>query len=187
LLDTPRGRRFKTPVLPLFDERHRGGMDSSVRAQAGSGSPAPSASARSPPGDRLKSGQPLHPASVATITVSFPDGARAELPAGTAAGKALQGHLDGVRGRWLRRASTAGLVDLTARWPRTAASRASASTAPRGATSTDTRAPTSWPRPWPTSSPARSSRSARDRRRFYYDFDVEKPFTPETSSASRSG
>jgi len=117
---------------------------------------------------------------VATITVSYPDGSRAELPAGTAAGKALQGHLDGVRGALVAARLDGRLVDLTA--PLTAGCRLEGVgfDSPEGRDvfrhSSAHIMAEAVADLFPGAKFAIGPSIADG---FYYDFDVEKPFTPE--------
>jgi threonyl-tRNA synthetase len=117
---------------------------------------------------------------MATITVSFPDGSRAEFPAGTAAGKALQGHTDGVGGALVAARVDGRIADLTA--PLAADCRVEGvgfdsaegrevfrhSTAHIMAEAVADLFPA-----------AKFAIGPAIADGFYYDFDVEKPFTPE--------
>ncbi|HEY5999058.1 MAG TPA: threonine--tRNA ligase, partial [bacterium] len=117
---------------------------------------------------------------MATITVSFPDGSRAEVPAGTAAGKALQGHLDGVRGALVAARVDGRLVDLSAPLAADARVEGVGFDSPEGRDV------------FRHSSAHLMAEAVADlfpgvkfaigpaiADGFYYDFDVEKPFTPE--------
>ncbi len=117
---------------------------------------------------------------MSTITVSFPDASRAEFPAGTAAGKALQGRSGGVAGTLVAARVDGRLTDLTA--PLTADCRLEGVgfDSPEGRDvfrhSTSHILAEAVADLFPRAKFAIGPAIADG---FYYDFDVEKPFTPE--------
>jgi len=117
---------------------------------------------------------------MATITASFPDGSRAEFPAGTAAGKALQGHVAGVQGVLVAARVDGRLTDLTS--PLTADCRLEGVgfDSPEGRDVFRHSSAHIMAEAVADLFPAAKfaiGPSIADG--FYYDFDVEKPFTPE--------
>src|SRR5512139_1566023 len=122
----------------------------------------------------------LRPESMSTITVTYPDDSRAEFPAGTAAGKALQGHVAPGAGALVAARVDGRLTDLTA--PLTADCRVEGVgfDSPEGRDvfrhSSAHLMAEAVADLFPGAKFAIGPSIADG---FYYDFDVEKPFTPE--------